>query len=277
MIVEKIVPESSPLSKRKEALLRGLARKSTRAQRGSFLAEGTHVVEEALAGRWTVTDIVATPSALADIRRWQAAGRLDGVDVAFTDARTFRKLADSLHPQDVLGVVREPRLALADVHPRGPVLVFDRLQDPGNAGTLLRTLHATGGTTALALTGTVDLFNPKVVRASAGSLFHVEVVTHVSPADAVAWLEVRELPLFALDGRGEPLFGAPFETPRRFAIAVGNEGAGLAPALVDRAARRLAIPMARGVQSLNAAVAGSVALYELHRRRREADDRKALA
>jgi TrmH family RNA methyltransferase len=265
------VPEGSSLSKRKEAFVRGLARKSVRGHRGSFLAEGMRVVEEALAGPWTVTDIVGTPSAVADIGRWRAAGRLGGVAVSFTDERTFRTLADSVHPAGVLAVVEEPRLTLADARAKGPVLLLDRLQDPGNAGTLLRSLHATGGTTVIALKGTVDLFNPKVVRASAGSLFHLEVVTHAEPAAALVWLEERGIPLFALDGRGEPLFGAGGEVPRRFALAVGNESAGLAAPFLERAALRLALPMARGVDSLNAAVAGSVALYELQRRRTEAD------
>jgi TrmH family RNA methyltransferase len=235
-----------------------------RGHRGSFLAEGARVVEEALAGRWRVTDIVATPSAIADIERWQAAGRLGDIPVAFTDERTFRTFAESVHPQGILAVVREPRLALGEVRARGPVLVFDRLQDPGNAGTLLRSLHATGGTAALALKGTVDLFNPKVVRASAGSLFHLEIVTQVETAEALAWLEEHAIPLLALDGSGEPLFGGPVEVPPCFALAVGNEGAGISPQLLERAVRRIALPMARGVDSLNAGVAGSVALYQLH-------------
>jgi TrmH family RNA methyltransferase len=277
MLIEKNVPQSSGLSKRKEAFVRGLAHKSVRNHRGSFVAEGVRVVEEALAGRWRVTDIVGTPSTAGDIERWRAEGRLDGVAVAITDDRTFQTLADSVHPQGVLAVVEEPKLALRDVRAPGPILILDGLQDPGNAGTLVRSLHATGGSTVLALKGTVDLFNPKAVRASAGSLFSLEVVARLDVEEALAWLESRGLPLLALEAGGEPLFGPGLTAPERFALAVGNEGAGLSPRLLERAQRRLAIPMARGVDSLNAAVAGSVALYELSRDRVGIDRRPSLS
>jgi RNA methyltransferase, TrmH family len=173
--------------------------------------------------------------------------------------------------------VEEPRLPLRELRGAGAVLILDGLQDPGNAGTLVRSLHATSGTTVLALKGTVDLFNPKVVRASAGSLFHLEVAARVEADETLAWLAARDLPLLALDAAGEPLFGGGFEAPARFALAVGNEGAGLSPRLIERAARRLAIPMASGVDSLNAAVAGSVALYELRRGQLGIDRRPRLS
>ncbi len=260
------MPESSRLSKRKEALLRGLARKSVREARRRFVAEGVRVVEEALAGRLRVTDVVATPSAAADVERWRASGKLEGVAVSFTDERTFRSLVESVHPQGVAAVVETPDAGLARVPADAPVLVLDRLQDPGNAGTLLRSLLATGGRTAVALEGTVDLFNAKTVRASAGALFHLHLVTRLPAGDALEWLASRGIPLLALDQAGEPLFGGDWRPPAAFALAVGNEGAGLEPALLERSARLLALPMASGVESLNAAVAGSVALYELWRR-----------
>jgi TrmH family RNA methyltransferase len=260
------MPESSRLSKRKEAFLRGLARKSGRDRRRRFLAEGLRVVDEALSGRLRVTELVGTPSTAPDIELWRAAGKLEGIGVSLTDERTFRRLAESIHPQGVLAVVEEPEVDLKRVSSRGPVLLLDRLQDPGNAGTLLRSLQAVGGRTLLALTGTVDLFNPKVVRASAGSLFHLEVAVRLRAAAALEWAQSRGLPVFALDQRGEPLFGPGWSAPRSFVLAVGNEGGGLAAEILERSERRLALPMARGVDSLNAAVAGSVALYELCRR-----------
>lgn len=271
------MPESSRLSRRKEAFLRGLGRKSVRGHRRRFLAEGLRVVEEALSGRMRVTDVVGTPSTAADIELWRAAGKLDGVEVSLTDERTFRSLADSVHPQGILAVLEEPDVTLEAAPSDRPVLLLDRLQDPGNAGTLLRSLHATGGGTVLALHGTVDLFNPKVVRASAGSLFHLDVVAHLGGGDALGWGAARELPLLSLDRRGQPLFGPGWEPPPSFILAVGNEPAGLAPAILERSARTLALPMAAGVDSLNAAVAGSVALYEIWRRKRALDARTDLS
>ncbi|HEY7530108.1 MAG TPA: RNA methyltransferase [Gemmatimonadota bacterium] len=261
------MPEGSALPRRKEALLRSLARKSVRDSRARFVAEGPRVVEEALASRWKVTDLVAAPSAAQDVRRWEAEGRLAGVPVHRVDERAFRRVAESVHPQGVLAVVERPDVGLPRTPAAAAVLVLDRVQDPGNAGTLLRTLLATGGRTAVALAGTVDLFNPKVVRSSAGSLFHLDVAVHVAADAALAWLEEHAIPLVALDPSGEPLFAGDWCAPAASALAVGNEGAGLDPRLLGRAARRLAIPMEGGVESLNAAVAGSLALYELRRRR----------
>lgn len=265
--MERIVPQLPGLSRRKESFLRGLGRKSVRDRRKRFLAEGVRVVEAALSSPLRVTDIVGTASAAPDIERWRREDRLAGIDVALTDERTFRELSESVHPQGVLAVVEEPAAALEDLVADGPVLVLDRLQDPGNAGTLLRTLQAVGGGTVLALLGTVDLYNAKVVRASAGSLFHLRVAMRVSAAEAVDWLAARGVSLLALDRRGSSLFQTDWPTTERPALAVGNEGAGIEPLLRERAAAVLALPMEEGVDSLNAGVAGSIALYEWRRRR----------
>ncbi|MBA2564947.1 MAG: RNA methyltransferase [Gemmatimonadetes bacterium] len=262
------MPESSVLSKRKETYLRGLASRAVRESRGHFLAEGVRVIEEALAGAMRVTDIVGTPSASGDIERWTSEGRLRHVHVSVADERVFRTLSTVGQEQGVLAVVEASPALLPDRPPRGPVLLLDRVQDPGNAGTLLRTLRATGGDLAIALAGTVDLFNPKVVRSSAGSLFHVRLATGVSLDAAVAWMVERALPLVALDPAGESLFESGWIPRGPFALAVGNEGAGLDARLLEAAAERLALPMAGGVESLNAGVSGSVALYELTRRGR---------
>ena len=234
MLIERNMPPGSGLSKRKEAFLRGLPQ-ILRGRRGSFLAEGMRVVEEALAGRWRVTDIVGTPSTAADIEGWRADGKLAGVVIAITDERTFGTLAESVHPQGVLAVVEEPRLALRELRGAGPVLILDGLQDPGNAGTLVRSLHATGGTTVLALKGTVDLFNPKAVRATAGSLFHLEIAARVDVEEALAWMEARNLPLLALDRTGEPLSGGD-SLSRPFRPGRGERGGGSLPP-VDRSCR----------------------------------------
>jgi TrmH family RNA methyltransferase len=234
------------------------------------------VVEEALSGRMRVTDIVGTPSTAPDIERWRSAGTLTDIDVSFTDDRTFRTLADSVHPQGVLAVLEERVLELAQLSAAVPVLILDRLQDPGNAGTLLRSLHATGGSAVIALWGTVDLFNSKVVRSSAGSLFHLDVAGPVHAEAVLEWLAAAGLPLFALDRKGESLFVHDQPVPEGFALAVGNETAGLSPRFLARADCALALPMASGVDSLNAGVAGSIALYELWRRRLVLDrDRSA--
>lgn len=254
-----------PLSKSRASLIRGLASASGRAHRGLFVADGVKVVGEALAGAMPVVEVVATAAALPALGRWSE--RLAGVRVSVTDERTFAQLVESRHPQGVLAVVQAAAHGLADLPAAGPILLLDRIQDPGNAGTLLRSHRATGGQGVIALRGTVDCLNEKVVRASVGALFSLTIAAHVEVEVALGWCAARMLPVLALDPAGRPLFDAAWVAPESFALAVGNEGVGLSDALLVRAAERLAIPMSGGVESLNAGVAGSIALFELARRR----------
>lgn len=253
------------LSKSRATLIRGLASASVRAHRGLFVADGVKVVGEALVGLMPVVEVVVTPSALPVLESW--AEQLTRVSVSVTDERTFTGLVESQHPQGVLAVVEARRTALDDLRGESPILLLDRVGDPGNAGTLLRSLRATDGRSVIALRGTVDSFNPKVVRASAGALFQMEIAGGVRGEEALDWLAAHAMPLLALDLSGRSLFDPTWTAPASFALAVGSEGAGLDAALLARAAERLVIPMAGAVESLNAGVAGSIALFELARRR----------
>ena len=252
------------LSKRRESFLRSLARRRERKEHRAFIVDGTRVVDEALNGTMRVTDIVVTSDSLSVVERWQRSGRLTGIDIWLVESERFAALVESNHPQGLLAAVRIPQLDLGQISARGPILLLDRLQDPGNAGTLLRSLLAVGGRSVVALRGTVDLYSQKVVRASAGSLFHLDVVTEVSPQDVSPWLLEHALPLLAMDPRGESLFAAS-PVPASFVLAVGNEAAGLSDDLLWHADRRIAVPMQPPTESLNAGVAGSIALYEFWR------------
>jgi TrmH family RNA methyltransferase len=252
------------LSKRREAFVRSLARRRERKEHRAFVADGIRVVDEALAGPVQVTDLVVTPDAQPVVEQWQRAGRLTGIDIWLAEDDRFAKLVESSHPQGLLAILRIPHRTLGHIGAKGPILLLDRLQDPGNAGTLLRSLLAVGGRSVVALRGTVDLYSQKVVRASAGSLFHLDIVTDVSPHDVLPWLAEHALPLLAMDPRGESLFTAP-PVPASFVLAIGNEAAGVSEELLRRADRRIAVPMQPPTESLNAGVAGSIALYEFWR------------
>ena len=140
------------------------------------------------------------------------------------------------------------------------MVVLDGVQDPGNAGTILRTAAALGATATLALPGTVDLWNAKVVRSSMGAQFaHPSFA--VSIEELASILRREGIELWAADKGGEPV-GAT-APPRKLAIAVGNEGAGLSSPVRALASRTVSLPIARGVESLNVAVATGIILYEL--------------
>jgi len=193
------------------------------------------------------------------------AGR--GVRMVEVAPAELDALADTEHPQGVVAVV-EPRVwSLADLATgRGSVvLVLDAVQDPGNVGTMLRTAHALGAAGVVALKGTAELTNPKVLRASMGAAFRLPAVS----ADAEAllgWAAEREVELWVTDAEGTPLGARGRRSARApLALVVGNEGAGVGGALAAAARRRVAIPLAPEAESLNVAVAAGILLYEVTR------------
>ena len=176
--------------------------------------------------------------------------------------REFGSAAATEAPEGVLAIAEIPArsLASAELGPRARLLVLDGIQDPGNAGTLLRTAAAFGVAVIVALPGTVDLWNAKVVRSAAGSLFD-------RPALSSTWEELQpflaahEVHVWGADPEGEPLgTSAP---PDRLALVVGNEGSGLTPESRARLAHRVSIPISANVESLNVAVAAGILLYAL--------------
>lgn len=203
------------------------------------------------------------------VLQWAAAGRLPAsTELHEVSAREITELADTTTPQGVLAVGPVPDLTLAGL-PREPgplTLLADGIQDPGNLGTLLRTLAAVGGRTALCLEGTVDPFNPKALRGAAGATFALDIAAGIPVAAAAAWCAGNGVGIVALNAGAPDLFGVPLPE-RRLALAVGNEGAGLSPGMLEHAALSAGLPMApEGIESLSAAVAGSVALYILAHR-----------
>lgn len=226
-----------------------------------MLVEGPRAAREALASGATVEFAVVTEEALreADIREWLEPLADAEERLVVVDAASFRTLVDTDAPQGVALVVAEPSEALEALL-QGRLIVLDGVQDPGNAGTLLRTAWALGLDGAVALDGTVDVWNPKCVRASAGAGFHLPVAR--SPGEGfLEWAEAGELPLLTASGTGEDVRGV--EVGGRWALLVGNEARGPRPELVGASEEAVSVPMPGGADSLNAAVAGSILLWEL--------------
>ncbi len=236
---------------------RALARRKGRDAEGLALAEGPRLLRELLDSGLRLRQVLSTDEEAADP---ETAPLLDrarsaGVPIETVSEGLLVELADTVRPQGVLTVFEVPRYDWSDL-PDGDLLVFDGVQDPGNLGTLLRTAEALGVGGAVALEGTVDPWNPKAVRASAGSVFRMPVVRAGRP-EAVRELGSEDRPLWAADAGGEPLpRGGPL--PERVALVLGNEGAGVSRELLEAAERRVAIPLADEVESLNVAVAAAL-------------------
>jgi TrmH family RNA methyltransferase len=249
-------------------MIRDLARRRGRERRGLALAEGVRLVEEAVASGVAIRGAAVSPALEATPRGsgLKSALAARGVQLAEVTEAELDALADTEQPQGVVAVVEPRGWSLDDIAtpPGAVVLVLDAVQDPGNVGTMLRTALALGAAGVVALRGTAELTNPKVLRGSMGAAFRLPAAP-AEPEALLAWLEARGVELVVAAADGTPVARRPRAGRPPLALAVGNEGAGVGPILASAARRRVAIPLAPGVESLNVAVAAGILLYEVSR------------
>jgi TrmH family RNA methyltransferase len=255
-----------------ETLIRDLRLRRGRERRGLALAEGVRLVEEALAAGVTIRGAAVSPHLEASARGGALKAALTHAAVALTqlDDRTLAELAHTEQPQGVIAVIEPPRWNWEHLHavPEAVVVALDGVQDPGNVGTILRTAHALGAAGMVALKGTAELHNPKVIRGSMGALFRLPAFS-ATVDEFLGWLADHGVESWVADLSGTPLSKQsirPSDHPP-ICLILGNEGAGVSPALAGRARRRIAIPLATGTESLNVAVAAGILLYEVLRER----------
>lgn len=245
-------------------LARDLKRRKGRERRSLFVAEGVRAVEELLRSPLFVRGILATPELLESARgsALEALLAQRGLTLERVDQRELASAADTDTPQGILAVAETPEHQLASIPltGRARIVALDGIQDPGNAGTILRTAAALGASGVVALPGTVDLWNPKVVRGSMGVHFRFPLVASTQE-DFFRFLESGSVELWGAAAAGAPLEGQ--KAPGRLAIALGNEGAGLSDAVRERCERLVSIRIDPGVESLNVAVAAGIILHEL--------------
>jgi RNA methyltransferase, TrmH family len=237
----------------RRAVTRGSATPS-----GLLVAEGFHLLAEAHRSGCEIEAVLVSEFALP------ALGPRDARTIVLND-KLFRSIASTQTTQGVITLVRPPRWTLDQMLSGDTLaLVLDQVQDPGNAGAMLRACEAFGGTGAVFLKGSVDPHNPKCLRASAGSIFRLPLVSVPDPAALLDAIRERGLTLYALTpGDGSIL--AACDLARPCIIVIGSESHGVSPSLRAEACA-LRIPTT-AVESLNAAMAASVALYEAARQR----------
>jgi TrmH family RNA methyltransferase len=247
-------------------LARDLKRRKARERRTLFVVEGVRGVAELLRSALVVRGALVTPALREPPRGASLLTALEarGVPVEEVTERDLASAADTEHPQGILAIAEVPLHTLASLGDRlgatVRLLVLDAIQDPGNAGTLVRTGAALGAAAVIALPGTADLWNAKAVRAAAGAHFRLPAL-HSTAAELLAFLRLHDVALWGTAADGTPVDA--LVPPKRMALAVGNEGAGLGPGLREAVEQVVALPMAAGVESLNVAVAAGIALWAL--------------
>ncbi|GAA1948135.1 RNA methyltransferase [Microbacterium deminutum] len=254
----------NPRSPRVRAVAK-LTKRSARQETGLFLVEGPQAAREVLAFRAdTVLEVFATPTAMERHSDVRDAVRDAGLDVVFTAEPVLDAMADTVTPQGIVVVAKQSPTSVRDVFAASPrlVAICEEVRDPGNLGTIIRAADATGAD-AVVLTGrTVDLYNPKVVRASTGSLFHLPVAIGVDLATAVDRAHAAGVRVVAADVGGEDFLASRALLAEPTAWLFGNEARGLEDEALRLADLSLRLPIYGRAESLNLATAASVCLYE---------------
>ncbi len=244
-----LISDKNPLIKE----IRKAAHQGSLTQSGFALAEGPHLLDEALRSNCDILAII-----LAETSRLEALPA--SVRILRVSDHTFSTLATTETPQGILSLVRPRASTLAELAtPSSLIVILDGIQDPGNAGAILRAAEAFSATGAIFLKGSVNPYNPKCLRGSAGSIFRLPVLKGLTPADLP-----DNLTLYSTEPRAKKsLDQADLTQP--CAIVIGAEGRGVGSDLAARA-HGLRIPTEH-VESLNAAVAAGIVLYEARRQR----------
>lgn len=195
-------------------------------------------------------------------------GLLFDIDYQVVSDGIFKKISDTVTPQGILAVVRQREYTIDDIiagrnRKKSCIVVLDRLQDPGNLGTILRTGEAAGITGIIMSSDCADIYSPKVIRSTMGSIFRVPFTVVENLPDAVKILKKNGVLTYAAHLRGELYSGNAFAPD--CAILIGNEANGLRREVSEQADRLIKIPMAGKVESLNASVAAAILMYEAAR------------
>ena len=240
-----------------------------RRKAGIFLAEGMKMLEEA-PEEW-IREIYLTQDCLERAKEniiiWK---KLLQTGYEVVGDEVFHKMSDTQSPQGVLTILKRPeyRLDVLLKKENSLFVILEDIQDPGNLGTIIRTGEGAGITGVIMTQQTVDIFNPKVIRATMGSIYRVPFVYIEDVGKTIKEMQDMGIQIYAAHLKGERYYDSfALEKPAGFLI--GNEGNGLKKETADLADSYLKIPMEGSVESLNAAVAAALLMYEAHRQRNQ--------
>ncbi len=258
-------------------LIKKLAQKKYRDELGQFIAEGPNLMEEALnCGASIRFAVVCNDENHMTPQIHKLAERLElaGIRVYSVERNLFNEVSDTETPQGILGVIDKKVYNISVLFEHGSLtgtqtvslIVLDRVQDPGNLGTILRTADAAGYQGAIMMKGCGDIYAPKAVRATAGSVFRMPLLFVETPEQAIDLLHQNGMRILCTTPRGKEL---PYDIDMSGAVAlvIGNEANGASPVFIDRSDHQIMLPMTGSIESLNASVAAGILMYETVRQK----------
>ena len=238
-------------------LTASLLKKKFRAEYGLFIAEGERLVLDAIK--------LCEPQYIIVSQNFH---KKDFPYKTYEVPETvFEKLSDTVTPQGILAVFKTNIKKISDITP-GDTIILNKLQDPGNLGTILRTAVATGIKNIVLDKNCVDIYNSKTVRSSMSAIFNLNIYISEDLENDIDFLKNNGFQVFctALTKESKNLYSTSFLSPSAFVI--GNEANGADPEIIDKCNEKIIIPMENKIESLNASVAGSIVMYEIYRRKK---------
>jgi TrmH family RNA methyltransferase len=254
-------------------LCQQLASKKYRDQLGLYLIEGPNLLKEALENQAEIQLVLLCDAKEGTLRHeWMLRHEpmLPEGKTYHMEEKLFEKLAQTETSQGVLAVVQKPDMTRPEIldrmfSPGANLVVLDRLQDPGNIGTIIRTADGAGYQGVVVIKGTGDVYSPKVIRAAAGSVFRMPVLFLESPAQAMNILKEHGKRIVTTSLDAEVRY-FDIELKENIGLIIGNEGNGVCLELKDGSDVKIKIPMTGKIESLNAAVAAGIVMYEAMRK-----------
>lgn len=239
-----------------------LLQKKYRDSQGLFIIEGPVLLKDAVRSNGELLELVASadeenPEEIAKELNYRG-------EPYILSPQLFKNLSQTENGRSILGIFRKPNEHLLSKEKEGNILVLDRIQDPGNMGTLIRTAEGAGFTEIVTIKGTVDPFSPKVVRSAAGSLLRMPIVQLEDAKETIDYLKDKgkEILVTLMDG-DEIYWNRNLKNP--IALVIGNEGQGVGEDFIKLADIKVRIPMTENIESLNAAMAAGIIMYEVMR------------
>ena len=260
---EIITSPNNPIIK----LVKSLHIKKYRDQYGLYFVEGWKMVKEAIAENCPIHTLIYSED--FDIHKLELDKIKVDIPIVCVDANLFKQIGDVKTPQGIIGVLKKEQRNIDYVLDRnsGFWVALDRVQDPGNMGTIIRTIDAAGGDGVVLLEGCVDPYNPKTIRSTMGSIFRIPIVKADNSNDFFLKLRERQAHIITSDMNGENIFnwqGAKSGSTK--VLVIGNESKGIRQEIHHMATSTVSIPIIGGAESLNASVAAGIMIYEILRK-----------
>lgn len=241
--------------------LKKLKDKKYREEYGEFIVEGIKMIQEAIDEKAIIKDIIVCD----DCKNQEYFSKEFLYEIAkynciYVTEKVFLQITDVTNPQGILAVIDKKKIDFDINYDSDLFLILDNIQDPGNMGTILRTADSINLKQIIVAKGTADVYNPKVVRSTMGAIFRVKVIEIEDLTKVVKEMKKRKIKVYATDlATNSSIYDVDY---KKSAIIIGNEANGVSKQLLDLADQKIKIPMIGKTESLNAAVATGIILYE---------------